>query len=300
MSMYHVPILLNEVIHGLQIKKGGVYVDMTFGSGKYSKAILDAERKVNVIAFDCDSDALANKWQDKRLKLFHANFRFFNHFLDYLNIEKIDGIVADLGVSSHQFDTAERGFSFRFNTKLDLRMNSHAKFDATTIINTYSFDELNKILFEYGEIKESKLIAKEIIAIREQKPITTTQQLVELLKPYVKNGKEHKFYAKVFQALRIEVNDELNALKEMLNKSIDYLNTGARFCIVTYHSLEDGIVKNFFRTGNTDGLITKDVKGNVVGEVFRNITKKPITPNEQELHENQRARSAKLRIAERL
>lgn len=300
MSAYHVPILLNEVMQGLRVKKNGVYVDMTYGSGGYSKAILEAEKKVTVVAFDCDADAIQNAIDDSRLKLFHANYRYFNNFLEYLEIDEVDGIVADLGVSSYQFDTAERGFSFRFDAKLDLRMNKEAKLDAATVLNTYSAEQLSHIFFQYGELKEARRVAQSIVEARELKPIRTTQELVDLLKPFAPKGKEHKFYAKVFQALRIEVNDELNALKEMLVKSLRFLKSGGRMCVVTYHSLEDGLVKNFFRSGNTEGIIEKDVKGNVVNEVFRVITKKPVVPAIDEINENNRARSAKLRIAERV
>ncbi len=300
MNFYHVPILLNEVKEGLRVKKNGVYIDMTYGSGGYTKAILDAEKKLTVVAFDCDADAIKNAIDDSRLKLFHANYRYFNNFLEYLGIKEVDGIVADLGVSSYQFDTAERGFSFRFDATLDLRMNKDAKLNAASVLNSYSSEQLAKIFFYYGQLKESRPIAQTIVNARELKPIRTTQELVGLLKPFAPKGKEHKFFAKVFQALRIEVNDELNALKEMLIKSLHFLKRGGRMCIVTYHSLEDTLVKNFFRSGNTEGIIEKDVKGNVINEVFLVITKKPVVPALDEINENHRARSAKLRIAERL
>ncbi len=300
MGVYHVPILLTQAIEGLAIKEGGVYVDMTFGSGGYTKAILQAASNVTVVAFDCDKDALQNAIQDKRLHLFHSNYRFFNHFLDFLNISGIDGLVADLGVSSHQFDTAERGFSFRFDTELDLRMNVEAKLTAKQVVKEYSKEQLTEIFRNYGELYEASRIAQAIISNREAHAIETTQQLADALKPLIPRGKEHKFLAKVFQALRIEVNDELNALREMLEKSLMYLKPCARVSIVTYHSLEDSMVKNFFKSGNVEGKISYDVKGNPINIPFKMINKKPIVPSDEEIEANNRARSAKLRIAERL
>lgn len=300
MGAYHTPILLPQVLNGLNITEGGVYVDMTFGSGGYSMSILNSKKNIKVIAFDCDKDALQNKIDDLRLHLFHSNYRFFDNFLDYLNISKVDGIVADLGVSSHQFDTATRGFSFRFDSKLDLRMNPDSRISAADIINKYSQEELTRIFREYGEIPFASKISNVIVKRRIENAILTTGQLVEILKPFSQKGKEHKFFAKVFQALRIEVNDELNSLKEMLTKSLNTLKPKGRICIVTYHSLEDSIVKNFFRSGNFDGKIEKDIKGIPIQTPFVAISKKPIVPDENEVVENNRARSAKLRIVEKV
>jgi 16S rRNA (cytosine1402-N4)-methyltransferase len=300
MNNYHVPILLKQVINGLNIISKGVYVDMTYGSGGYSRAILNSCKDITVIAFDCDKDAMQNKINDERLYLFHSNYRFFNNFLEYLNISQVDGIVVDLGVSSHQFDTASRGFSFRFDSKLDLRMNAESKITAEDVINKYQEEKLTQIFYNYGEIPFAEKISRAIVNQRNLKKISTTYQLVEILNPFAQKGKEHKFFAKVFQALRIEVNDEINALKEMLIKSLNFLKPKSRMCIVTYHSLEDSIVKNFFRSGNFNGKIEKDIKGNPVQTPFIPVNKKPIIPDENEIKENNRARSAKLRIAEKL
>ncbi len=300
MNKFHTPILLSQVVAGLNIKQNGIYVDMTFGSGGYTRAILDSKKNITVIAFDFDKDALQNKIIDDRLYLFHSNYRFFNHFLEYLNISAVDGIVADLGISSYQIDTPSRGFSFRYESKLDLRMNQESKTTASDIINKYSEEELTKIFREYGEIPFAAKISKAIVAQRNLQAINTTTQLIETLKPFVQQGKEHKMFAKIFQALRIEVNDELNSLKEMFIKSLEFLKPVARMCVVTYHSLEDSIVKNFYRSGNIYGEIKKDIKGNPINTPFKLINKKPIVPDENEKKENNRARSAKLRIAEKL
>jgi 16S rRNA (cytosine1402-N4)-methyltransferase len=300
MGLYHNPILLSQAIDGLNIQDGGIYLDLTYGGGGYSNEILKREKNINVFAFDMDSDALENHNDDKRLTLFHSNFCFFDHFLQFLNVEKIQGIVADLGVSSHQFDTAERGFSFRFDGPLDLRMNQHSKKTAADVINTYDENEISNILYQYGDVENSKKIAQVIVKNRTKNKITTTNKLVEILSPFTPKHKEHKFLAKVFQALRIEVNDEVSALKEMLQKSVLYLAEKGRISIVSYHSVEDTLVKNFFRSGNFEGNIQKDYKGNPIHVPLKQMQKKAIAPDFSEIEQNNRARSAKLRIAERV
>ncbi|MGQ9846865.1 MAG: 16S rRNA (cytosine(1402)-N(4))-methyltransferase RsmH [Bacteroidales bacterium] len=301
MGVYHKPILLHQAIDGLDIHEGGVYVDMTFGGGSYSREILSRAKDIKVIAFDIDTDAFVNELDDERLILVHSNFRFFDHFLKYLNILKVDGIVADLGVSSHQFDTAERGFSFRFDdSMLDLRMNQESHKTAAQILQTYSEEELKYIFYHYGEVENASKLSKEIVNKRNEKKIERVRDFLFIIKPLIPKGKEHKYLAKVFQALRIEVNDELEALKEMLMKSVNILKPKGRICIVSYHSLEDGLVKNFFRSGNFQGIIEKDFKGNPINVPFLQIHKKAIRPDIHEIENNNRARSAKLRIAERV
>ncbi len=298
MEAYHIPILLTKAIDGLNVQEGGIYLDLTYGGGGYSNEILKRTKNINVIAFDVDSDALVNYNNDDRLTLFHANFRFFDHFLQYKGIKKVQGIIADLGVSSHQFDTATRGFSFRFDSMLDLRMNQHSPKTAADILNTYNETQLRDIFYHYGDLENASKIAHAIIENRNNNTLATTQQLVELLKPFTPISQVHKFLAKIFQALRIEVNNEVDALKEMLQKSVTWISKKGRISIVSYHSVEDTLVKNFFRSGNFNGSIQKDFKGNPVSVPYVTVTKKAIVPDVAEIKKNNRARSAKLRIAE--
>lgn len=301
MGFYHNPILLHQAIDGLNIREHGVYIDMTFGGGGYSAEILRRAKDIKVIAFDMDTDALVNKLDDERLILIHSNFRFFDHFLKYLNIPQIDGIVADLGVSSHQFDTAERGFSFRFDkSPLDLRMNKESHKTAVQVIQTYSEEKLKYIFYRYGEVENAAKLSKLIVVERNIKKIDTISDFLTVIQSLIPKGKEHKYLAKVFQALRIEVNEELEALKEMIEKSVEYIKPKGRLSIVSYHSLEDALVKNFIKSGNFEGKIEKDFKGNPLNVPFVQTHKKAIQPPEQEIEINNRARSAKLRIAERI
>ena len=297
--MYHDPVLLNESIEGLNIKEDGIYVDTTYGGGGHSSEILKRIGKGSLIAFDQDKDALANKPDDSRLILINQNFRFMRNFLKLYKAVPVDGILADLGVSSHQFDEAGRGFSIRFDAELDLRMNRSKGFTAKDIVNDYTMHQLKDIFQNYGELKNAWKISQMIETARNDKEITTTNQLKEILAKAAKKGQENKFYARVFQALRIEVNDELGSLREMLKQTIDVLGKGGRLVVISYHSLEDRLVKNFMKSGNFEGKIEKDFYGNPqVG--FKLITRKPIIPTEEEILRNNRARSAKLRIAEKI
>lgn len=296
---YHTPVLLKESVNGLQIKPDGVYVDVTFGGGGHSREIIKNIINGKLVAFDQDDDAMPNLIDDERFIFVNHNFRFLKNFLKYHKIEKIDGLLADLGVSSHHFDDPERGFSFRFEGELDMRMNQSAKVSAKNVVNEYQEEELAKIFWEYGELKNSRKLAKAIVGQRDNKKLETIKDFTELLMPYLPKHAEHKFLAKVFQALRIEVNREMDFLKEMLFQTIDLIKPGGRLAVITYHSLEDRIVKNFIRDGQFEGEVEKDFFGNK--EVpFKAVNRKVIVPDEAEIKENNRARSAKLRIAERI
>ena len=298
-AAYHTPALLQQSIEGLNIKPDGVYVDVTFGGGGHSNEILKhLNNNGKLIAFDQDLDALENAINDKRLILVYSNFRYLKNFLQFHGIKKVDGILADLGVSSHHFDDAERGFSFRFDGDLDMRMNKNAKLRASDILNSYSEEKLSDIFYLYGEMRNSRSIARTIVKARANEPIKSIFQFVEILKPFFNREQEKKDMARVFQALRIEVNNEMKVLKEMLNQSQDVLNENGRLVIITYHSLEDRLVKNFVRSGNFEGKIEKDFFGNVLN-TFKSINNKVIVPDDNEIRNNPRARSAKLRIAER-
>ncbi len=296
---YHEPVLLKESINGLNINPDGVYLDLTFGGGGHSKIILEHLKNGKLIAFDQDVDAEANLITDKNFVFYKSNYRFFNNFLRFLKIEKVDGILADLGVSSHHFDTKERGFSFRFDSPLDMRMNNDQKLNAEIIINDYEEEQLRKIFIDYGELKNSYQIAKKIVTYRKNKRIQKTEDLKNAIKDIIPKTKESKFLAKLYQAIRIEVNDEIGALKEMLEKTPEFMNDNARLVIISYHSLEDKPVKNFLKTGRFDGKIEKDIYGNYY-RPFKPVYNKAIVPCEEELKLNNRARSAKLRIAERI
>ncbi|MEZ5195412.1 MAG: 16S rRNA (cytosine(1402)-N(4))-methyltransferase RsmH [Bacteroidales bacterium] len=297
--MYHQPVLLAESIEGLQIKEEGIYVDATYGGGGHSEEILKKLRKGSLIAFDHDQDALVNKLEDERLILINQNFRYMRNFLKLYKALPVDGILADLGVSSYQIDKPERGFSVRFEGELDLRMNRRKSLTAKNVVNEYSVNKLKEILIAYGELNNAYKIASQIESARSEQEIKTTAQLMEAVHKCAPRGLENKFYAKLFQALRIEVNDELGALKQLLEQSADLLKSGGRIVVISYHSLEDRLVKNFFKAGNFKGEMEKDFYGNVLTP-FKLINKKPIVANDEEIKRNGRSRSAKLRIAEKL
>ena len=296
--MYHNPVLLNESIEGLRIVPEGTYVDVTFGGGGHSREILSRLTTGKLIAFDQDSDAKNNLIRDERFRFVDNNFSYLTNFLKLYHDEPVDGILADLGVSSHQFDVGERGFSTRFDAPLDMRMNQSSSVTAEEIVNGYSESQLNTILKEYGELKNSYYITRGILKAREQKRITTTTELTEVVKQYFPAHKLNKYLAMVFQALRIEVNGELDALKTLLEDGFKSLKPGGRFVVISYHSLEDRLVKNFFKSGNFEGSLEKDFFGNVLVDMI-NITGRPLIPSTEEMEKNPRARSAKLRIAEK-
>ena len=290
-TVYHIPAMLHETIEGLAIKPDGVYVDVTFGGGGHSRAILQAGAG-KLYSFDQDADALQNAIDDDRWTFVHSNFRYLRNWMDYYGIEQIDGLLADLGVSFHHFDCPERGFSFRFSAPLDMRMNQTAKRTAADIVNSYSEEELAKILYLYGEMKNSRGIAKNICRARAQKRIERTEDLVAASRIPAEMSKE---LARLFQALRIEVNDEMGALREMLVAARDLLKPGGRIAILTYHSLEDRLVKNFLRSGNLEGTIEKDFYGNNLSPF--ELIEKGREASEEEVARNPRSRSAKLRVA---
>lgn len=298
-DIYHIPALLKETIDGLQLNRNGVYVDVTFGGGGHSNAILSGlGSKGKLIAFDQDEDALMNRIDDDRFVFVQSNFKYLKNFLKYHHVEQIDGLLADLGVSFHHFDQQERGFSFRFDADLDMRMNKKSALTAATIINTYPEEKLATILYLYGELTNSRKIAKRICDKRKENEIQRVNEFLEILKPFFFREKEKKDMARVFQALRIEVNNEMETLQSMLLQSLEMLKPGGRLVVLTYHSLEDRLVKNFMKTGNFDGVLSKDYFGNPLTP-FKVITSKPIVASANEQSANPRSRSAKLRIAEK-
>ena len=292
-NVYHIPAMLKETIEGLKIQSDGVYVDVTFGGGGHSRAILEAGAG-HLYSFDQDADALRNAIDDARWTFVHSNFRYLRNWMDYYGVEHIDGLLADLGVSFHHFDCPERGFSFRFSAPLDMRMNQTAKRTAAEVVNTYSEEELANIFYLYGELKNGRAIARNICKARTQQPIERTEDLVAASRIPSEMSKE---LARLFQALRIEVNDELGALREMLVAARDLLQPGGRIAILTYHSLEDRIVKNFLRSGNIEGIIEKDFYGNNLSPFT--VIEKGREASADEVERNPRARSAKLRVAEK-
>jgi 16S rRNA (cytosine1402-N4)-methyltransferase len=296
---YHEAVLLKESIAGLRIDPNGTYVDVTFGGGGHSKSILEKLDKGTLFAFDQDTDAQKNSIDDNRFVLINQNFRFMQKFLRLEGVLKVDGILADLGVSSYQFDTAERGFSIREEGELDMRMNTTQDLSAKQVVNEYELDDLCRIFREYGELKNAYSLAKSILSARENDEILTTEDLKEAVKKHVPPHKSNKILAQLFQAIRIEVNDELKALKEMLLQSVDLLKEGGRLSVISYHSLEDRLVKNLIKSGNFKGEIEKDFYG-VPKVILKAISKKPITASEEELESNPRSRSAKLRVSEKL
>ena len=300
MPEYHIPVLLDESVTALIGDVCGTYADATFGGGGHTSEILSRlSPEGRVIAFDRDADALQNKVEDSRLTLIHSDFRFIhNHILHLGYKDGIDGVLADLGVSSHQFDTAERGFSFRYDAPLDMRMNKKATTTAADIVNTRSEDELERIFRLYGEVEGSRRMARMICAAREFAPITTTTALDKAIEGMVPKFAGHKFLAKVYQALRIEVNHEMRSLEKFLEGATASLKPGGRLAVITYHSLEDRMVKNFFRSGNVEGEMKKDLYGRASAPL-RAVNRKPVVPQESEISANTRARSAKLRVAEK-
>lgn len=299
-AVYHIPALLNECINGLNIKPNGTYVDVTFGGGGHSRAIMEhLGEGGRLLGFDQDMDALANRLNDSRFTFVHANFSFLKNFLRFHDIEHVDGILADLGVSFHHFDAAERGFSFRQDSALDMRMNRSSQEDATSVLMTRGEEELASIFYLYGELKQSRKLAHAIVKQRQQETIDTTGKLVNVVSPFINKKQEKKELAQVFQALRIEVNHEIDVLKRLLQQSLDVLNPGGRLVVITYHSLEDRLVKNFMRSGNVEGRIEKDFYGRV-NTPWKLVNNKVIVASEAEVEANPRSRSAKLRIAEKL
>lgn len=297
---YHIPVLLRESTEALEIKPEGLYVDLTFGGGGHSETILEKLTSGKLIAFDRDVDARMNlqRFDRDNFLFIEADFRYFDQYLKLNKIKKVDGILADLGISSYQIDTGVRGFSVRFEGPLDMRMDRNGRLNARDVVNDYSERDLVRILSLYGEVKNARTAAQNIVKQRIKEPIETTEDLKKALTSCTPRGKEHKYLGQVFQAIRIEVNDELGALKDMLLHAVDILQLGGRLVIITYHSLEDRLVKNFFKTGKFEGEVEKDVFGNE-RKPFRQIGK-PILPTEEELKHNNRARSAKLRIAEKI
>lgn len=295
---YHNPVLLKECIDGLNINPKGIYVDVTFGGGGHSREILKHLTTGKLYAFDQDDDAVKNKIADERFVLIKQNFRYLKNFLKMHNALPIDGLLADLGVSSHQFDEASRGFSTRFESKLDMRMDQNGKQTAADVLNNYSEEELKRIFKLYGEIENAGRLAYAIFHARKEKPLQTVTDLKKAIESCVKRGRENQYYAQVFQALRIEVNKELDVLQELLLQTLEVLKPGGRLVVISYHSLEDRLVKNMMRSGKFEGEVDKDFYGNKLTP-FELITRKPIVPSAKENEENSRARSAKLRICEK-
>ena len=297
---YHNPVLLDAAIDGLAIQPKGVYVDVTFGGGGHSNAILNKlSGEGKLIAFDQDKDALANISDDNRFSLVYDNFRNLYAQLEARNSIPVDGLLADLGVSSHQFDEASRGFSIRFNADLDMRMDQRETLTARHILNYYSEEELYRVFREYGELNNARRVVQAVVRTRKIKAITTVDELKEAVVECAPRGREHTFHAQLFQALRIEVNDELGALRELLEQSPTVLRQGGRLVVISYHSLEDRMVKNYINSGNLSGELNKDIYGNIVGLKYKAITKKPVEPSDAEVVVNPRSRSAKMRIAEK-
>ncbi len=297
---YHLPVMLNECIEGLSIRPDGTYVDVTFGGGGHSRAVMERlGPDGRLIGFDQDEDALANAIDDSRFTLIHENFRYLKSYLRLHGVRKIDGLLADLGVSSHQFDVADRGFSTRLDGELDLRMDRRQEVTAKELVNSADEVELTRLLRLYGELPNAYQMAKAICKARAEKAIETTFDLREAVSRHLPRGTENKYLAMLFQALRIEVNGELEALQAMLQQAVEILNPGGRLVVMSYHSLEDRLVKNFFKTGNFEGKLEKDFYGNPIVPL-KLVTRKPVTASEEELQQNNRSRSAKLRIAEKL
>ncbi len=296
---YHIPVLLHESIEGMNLQAKGTFVDVTFGGGGHSKEILrcmDSESRL--FSFDQDEDAEQNIVNDKRFTFVRSNFRYLSNFLRYYGVDGVDAVLADLGVSSHHFDDSERGFSFRFNGKLDMRMNKRAGMTAADIVNNYDEERLANLFYLYGELKNSRKIASVLIKARSQKKLETIEEFLDIIKPLFGKDREKKELAKVFQALRIEVNQEMEALKEMLYAATRALKPGGRLVVITYHSLEDRMVKNIMKTGNVEGKVEQDIFGRTDCP-FKLVNNKVIVPSDEEIERNPRSRSAKLRIAEK-
>ncbi len=299
---YHIPALLEASITALDIKPGGTYVDVTYGGGGHSRAIvehLDADAGGHLYSFDQDSDAVERAMTDERFTIVYSNFRYISNFLRYYGVDSIDGVLADLGVSFHHFDTPDRGFSFRADGPLDMRMNRDSSMTAARFLEEADEERIADVLYIYGELRQSRSIARAIVAARHQAPVNTIGRLLEIITPCIDPRKEKKELAQVFQALRIEVNDEMGALREMLQGACDALKPGGRMAVITYHSLEDRIVKNFMKTGNFEGRVEKDIFGR--SEVpLKMLGSRPLTPDDEEVERNPRSRSAKLRVAVKL
>lgn len=296
---YHIPVLLHESIEGMNLRANGTFVDVTFGGGGHSKEILrcmDSESRL--FSFDQDEDAEQNIVNDKRFTFVRSNFRYLSNFLRYYGVDGVDAVLADLGVSSHHFDDSERGFSFRFNGKLDMRMNKRAGMTAADIVNNYDEERLANLFYLYGELKNSRKIASVLVKARSQKKLETIEEFLDIIKPLFGKDREKKELAKVFQALRIEVNQEMEALKEMLYAATRALKPGGRLVVITYHSLEDRMVKNIMKTGNVEGKVEQDIFGRTDCP-FKLVNNKVIVPSDEEIERNPRSRSAKLRIAEK-
>ena len=299
-SVYHIPALLDACMAGLAVQPDGTYVDVTFGGGGHSRAILERlGDKGRLYAFDQDEDACVNRIEDNRFTFVRSNFRFLKNFMRYYDVDSIDGLLADLGVSFHHFDASERGFSFRFDGALDMRMNRRARTTAADIIESYTQEQLSDIFYLYGELRSARKIAGAVVSARRVQKIDTTTRLVEVVSPYIDKRQEKKELAQLFQALRIEVNQEMEALRRMLLSACELVRPGGRIAILTYHSLEDRLVKNFFKTGNFEGRVEKDFFGRIESPL-RPVNNKVIVPDYDEVIRNPRARSAKLRIAEKL
>lgn len=299
LPVYHIPALLDECMYGLNIKPDGIYVDVTFGGGGHSREILKRlGSDGHLYSFDQDEDAEQNIVADSRFTFVRSNFRYLKNFLLYHGVSSVDGILADLGVSFHHFDDSERGFSFRFDSRLDMRMNKRAGMTASDVLSTYSEERLAQLFLLYGELRSAKKIAKALVAARSAGGITTSNQLLEAVSPYINRKQEKKELAQLFQALRIEVNKEMDSLCRLLCQSVEVLRPGGRLAVITYHSLEDRIVKNFIKTGNVDGVVNKDFFG-CVETPLKSVNNKVVVPSEEEILRNPRSRSAKLRIAEK-
>ena len=295
--VYHVPALLRETIEGLSIKPDGIYVDCTFGGGGHAREVLkELDQRGKLLGFDQDEDAFKNIIADERFIFVHSNFKYLKNFLKFHKIEKVDGILADLGVSFHHFDEVERGFSFRYDGELDMRMNKKSNLTAAVVLNTYSEEQLANVFYLYGELHNSRKIARTLVNHRTKEPFNRIFAFIEVLKPFFGREKEKKDMARVFQALRIEVNQEMEVLKSLLNQCIEVLNEEGRLVVLTYHSLEDRLVKNFIKSGNFEGKLEKDFYGNIIAPM-KAINNKVIVAGDEEVAINPRARSAKLRIA---
>jgi len=296
-NIYHVPVLFHESIEAMKLNEGNVFVDVTYGGGGHSKEILkNISDDSFLVAFDQDDDALDNIVDDEKLVFVNANFRFLKNFLKYHELDEVDAILADLGVSSHQFNEAERGFSIRSSGQLDMRMNQNADLDAFKVVNKYTDKELYRVFNSYADLKNVGKVVPTIITSRRQKAIETTADLVELMEPLVKGKKQNQFLAQIFQAIRIEVNDEMGALEDMLEQASQVLKPGGRLVVISYHSIEDRLVKNFIRSGRFDGKVEQDLYGNVEKPLTA-VNRKPIVPTADENVRNSRARSAKMRVA---
>lgn len=298
-TFYHNPVMLNESIKALNINPAGIYIDATFGGGGHSKEILKQLKTGKLIAFDVDNNAQANIIDAQNFIFIKSNFKYINNFINYLDFNKVDGIFADLGVSSHHFDSTERGFSFRYDSKLDMRMNQDSQFSAQNIVNEYEAENLYRIFKYFGELNNCKCLTDSIITYRKTRKIENISDFVDAIKKCIPKNQDYKYLAKVFQALRIETNKEIDVLKDLLKNSEKIIKKNGRLVIITYHSLEDRLVKNYFKTGNLEGKQEKDIYGNIIS-AWQQATVKPIIPSDEEISKNNRARSAKLRIGIKL